>query len=74
MNIPAFDQVTDNEHPLLGNGPIMFFGSGTPDGDAYPWVRAPLGSVYVNLATGIHYHKKANTGADSDWKAVTTAT
>lgn len=73
MFVPAFDQVTPNEHPILGRGPIIFFASGTPDGDADPWVNAPLGSLYINVATGIPYAKKANAGADADWKAITTA-
>lgn len=71
--IPAFDQVTNNEHPILGSGPFIFYASGTPSGAADPWARAPLGSMYINMATGIAYLKKANAGANADWKAITTA-
>lgn len=72
MQIPAFDQVTQNEHPILGRGPIVFFGVDAPDGDASPWVDAPVGSEYRLTVAGHSavYRKNSDAGRDDDWKAV----
>ncbi len=72
MNIPAFDQVTANEHPILGSGPVVFFGTTAPDGDASPWKDVPVGSEYRRQVAGHSavYRKNSANGRDDDWKVI----
>jgi hypothetical protein len=72
MNIVAFDQVTQNEHPILGRGPIIFFGTDAPDGDASPWADVPVGSEYRRQVDGhsVVYRKNSDEGRDDDWKVI----
>ncbi len=72
FNIPAFDQVTPNEHPILGSGPVIFFGTTAPDGDASPWKDVPVGSEYRRQVAGHSavYRKNSANGRDDDWKVV----
>lgn len=72
-NIPAFDQVTPNEHPLFGSLPVYFTHSGAPDGDASPWKEAPVGSKHYRRVTAAHtveYTKVTNYGQDYDWAGI----
>lgn len=69
-NIPAYDQVTPNEHPLHGTGPNIFWGVAAPDGDAYPWKSAVPGALYlrkVSTSDARIYIKVASASADADW-------
>jgi hypothetical protein len=73
FNIPAFDQVTANEHPLLGNSPMLFHGTTAPDGDASPWSTAPVGSLYVRRVSTTHgqqWTKVKDDARDDDWTGV----
>lgn len=72
-NIPAFDQVTPNEHPLQGTGPSQFWGTVAPDGDAPPWLGAPVGSLYIRTVSTTHgqqWTKVKNDARDDDWTGV----
>lgn len=67
-------------HPAFVEGaifrhPVKWFGNVAPDGDAHPWMQAPLGSEYTRITAGsvALYVKKEANSADADWKAVTTA-
>jgi hypothetical protein len=55
--------------------PVKWFGNVAPDGDALPWMQAPLGSEYTRItAASVNlYVKKEANSADADWKAVTTS-
>ncbi len=73
FNIPSYDQVTPNEHPLLGTGPAVFWGSVAPDGDSAPWLSAPVGSQYTRSVSTTHgqvWTKVKNDGIDDDWTGV----
>jgi hypothetical protein len=54
---------------FLGAQPSMWYGDAVPDGDAYPWKDAALGSTYVyqTSALSICYQKQATNDADADW-------
>ena len=66
---------TFNDDPVIGPNPEIFFGDDAVDGAADPFLTAPLGSVYIRTTSGsvAMYVKKADTGATTDWKEVTTA-
>lgn len=57
-----------------GAYPVLFAGTGAPDGDGYPWLQAPIGSIYQqldrtnNLVTRTFTKLKAS-GVDTDWVA-----
>ena len=65
-NVPQFVE--------FGVGPAApagWFGVDLPNGDALPWLQAPVGSVYVYIDTtntlASVYTKVKNGGVDSDW-------
>lgn len=72
--IPPFHGVSafaSNEDPIMGNGPIYYWGNTAPDGDAPPWAQSQIGSRYTYVgSTGTvrEYMKVKNDGADSDWR------
>jgi hypothetical protein len=62
-------------HPQFYQGaifanPVIWFGNVAPDGDANPWMQAPLGSVYIRVtASNVKlFIKTANLAADADWQ------
>lgn len=68
MQINSSHTVPSNHDPVLGDGPIIFWDTVAPDGDAEPWFNAPVGSVYIRSGTTpVIYRKVANEGADTDW-------
>lgn len=46
----------------------ILIGSGTPNGDADPWMSAALGSKYIDIAGVNEYIKIAENDADADWE------
>ena len=36
-----------NEDPIMGNGPIFYWGNTAPDGDAAPWAQSQIGTEYT---------------------------
>ena len=53
--------------------PAGWHGVDVPDGDAYPFLQAPVGSEYLYVVANTHvakYVKVKNDGADSDWVIV----
>ncbi len=60
-----------NEDPIMGNGPIFYWGNVAPDGDAAPWAQSQIGTEYTYVgSTGTvrKYMKVKNSGADDDWR------
>lgn len=59
-------------HKITGPAPTVWYGVNAIDGDAYPWVRAPLGSIYMRKtgAVNLMFQKVKNDGADNDWVAL----
>ena len=60
-----------NEDPILGNGPIFYWGNTAPDGDAAPWAQSQIGSEYTQVGTTgtvRKWMKVKNDGADDDWR------
>lgn len=59
-------------HAIDGDQPEILWGTTAPDGDAWPQVDAPLGSVYFRKAASNAriYLKVAVAGADADWVPV----
>lgn len=62
-------------HPSFYQGaifdnPVMWFGNVAPAGASDPWVRAPLGSIYIRItAANVKlFLKTANNAADADWQ------
>lgn len=50
--------------------PAGWFGVDVPDGDAYPFLQAPIGSEYWHVVGETHvakYVKVKNDGANNDW-------
>lgn len=75
MNITNVDTYGDD--PILGQPPAIFFGVDTrPDGDAEPFLNAPLGSLFISrdvdtTSTRVaHWQKVKDDGADNDWAGV----
>ena len=66
---------TAQHDPILGKNPAIFWDTIAPDGDALPFVDAPLGSIYVRSDSGnvAVYVKVADNGADADWSTVTVS-
>lgn len=53
--------------------PAGWFGVDVPDGDAAPFINAPIGSEYLYVVGETHvarYVKVKNDGADNDWCVV----
>ena len=60
-----------NEDPILGNGPIFYWGNTAPDGDAAPWAQSQIGSEHTQVGTTgtvRKWMKVKNDGADDDWR------
>ena len=59
---------------LVGAGPDEWYGTSAVDGDREPWVRAPVGSVYVRKTSATantrRYVKRQAEGRDDDWGAL----
>ena len=61
------------ESGVHGPMPVVWYGVGAPDGDAYPWMQAPIGSQYTHkvITSGAEYvqvYRKLTAGSvDSDW-------
>ena len=57
------------EDGILGSSPRIFWDTVAPDGDAYPWNEAAIGSVYArSMANSVRlYVKTAANDADADW-------
>lgn len=55
-----------------GPVPSVWYGPLALDGDAYPWLQAPLGSIYYYISGTNQkmYQKMENAGRDSDWALV----
>lgn len=55
-----------------GPVPSVWYGPLALDGDAYPWLQAPLGSIYyyISGASQKMYQKVETAGRDSDWALV----
>lgn len=50
--------------------PAGWYGTDVPDGDASPWVNAPVGSEYIYVVADTHsrkYVKVKADGRDDDW-------
>lgn len=69
MIIPIYPKKVQG---AAGNPPWWWGNTVAPDGDADPWVSAPLGSQYRRVDTGnvTLYLKTTSGGTDSDWKAI----
>lgn len=62
------------EHPTKGPLPSVWAGWADRDGDAEPWMSAPLGSIYVYIngtTSAKLYVKVAANDADADWADTT---
>ena len=61
---------------IIGPLPQIWCGTADRDGDADPWLSAPIGSIYVYLdqtnGQAYAYFKDNNNGADADWDAWNT--
>lgn len=59
-----------------GAMPWFWFGTRDRDGDAAPWIKAPIGSLYIYYSGSAIkiYFKDANAGADADWGTVDLTT
>ena len=61
------------ESGVHGPMPVVWYGVGAPDGDAYPWMQAPIGSQYIQkvITSGAEYtrqwSKVVATSHDTDW-------
>ena len=61
------------ESGVHGPMPVMWYGTDAPDGDAYPWLQACIGSQYTRkvITSGaeyvVVYRKLTAGGKDSDW-------
>lgn len=58
------------EYGVGAAAPAGWFGPDAPDGDATPFVQAPIGSRYIHVASAYHvaeYVKAVNNGRDDDW-------
>ncbi len=58
------------ESGVHGPMPTLWYGVDAVDGDAYPWISAPSGSIYVYKEIGDfskYYVKLTEVGKDSDW-------
>lgn len=56
------------ESGTAGRAPVLWYGSNAVDGDAYPWIQAPRGSIYAITGSQARYFVKLeNAGHDSDW-------
>ena len=55
-----------------GPVPSVWYGPLALDGDAYPWLQAPVGSIYyyINGQNQKMYQKMESAGRDSDWALV----
>lgn len=60
---------TQGQDTFLGAKPSIWFGDNLPDGDAYPWKDAAVGSMYTYRGTGITicYTKVSDSDDDADW-------
>lgn len=67
-------QPTFTHDPILGALPSMWVNSYPVDGDAEPFLSAPLGAIYCRkvsaTAKPIYYEKRANAGRNDDWGAL----
>ena len=71
MFIPNTPQFV--EFGIGPSAPAGWFGVDVPDGDAYPWLQAPVGAEYWYIAANTHvarYLKVKNDGVDNDWCVV----
>lgn len=59
---------------IYGAHPVVWTGTAAVDGDARPWLLAPVGSLYVrklDSGAGVAvYEKRENEGSDYDWGAM----
>jgi len=58
------------ESGVHGPMPTLWYGVDAVDGDAYPWISAPAGSVYMYREIGDFakpYIKLTEAGGDGDW-------
>lgn len=63
-------QVPSNHDAILGEGPIIFWDTVAPNGDAHPWAFAPVGSMYIQRGSADFprlYVKAENNQRDDDW-------
>lgn len=68
--IPYLDQTVPNEHPLVGTGPTVMWGTIAPDGDASPFKDLPVSSLYIYKRTNGQsslYQKLSGNNRDDDW-------
>lgn len=71
--MPMFDsEFRQYESAVQGALPAAWSGSIAPDGDAYPWLNAGLGSQYLQLSSPTNriWQKVAAEGRDDDWAAL----
>lgn len=71
----AFQSVPTWHEPGAGvKGPALWYGPNAPDGDAQPWLSAPVGSIYMqktsNSGPRYLFEKREAQGTDTDWGAV----
>ncbi len=65
-NTPRF-----HESGVDGPAPVVWYGPNSVDGDAYPYLQAPPGSIYVQTgAQPRSFVKLEAAGHDSDWAAL----
>lgn len=72
MQIP--NEPRFSESGVHGPMPVLWYGVNAVDGDAYPWLQACSGSVYIlrdltNKDVNV-YVKRAEQGRDDDWGAL----
>lgn len=68
------NDITLNQHPILGELPCIMCGKGTPNGDAAPFNAVAKGSLYLcmdNTDDASHLYQKVDEGGDdADWLIV----
>ena len=68
--IASSGEVTANHDAILGEGPVIFWDTIAPDGDAVPWVYCTIGSIYVMRGSADYprlFIKAENNSRDDDW-------
>jgi len=66
-------QFRERQSGLLGSLAAAWQGNTAPDGDAYPWIRAGRGSLYLQVGSGGEtrtWQKVETEGQDDDWAAL----
>jgi hypothetical protein len=70
MRVLTSGQIASNHDPILGEGPVIFWDTVAPRGNAAPWSFAPVGSIYIQKGASNYpqlYVKASDNRRDDDW-------